>query len=88
MYGCQAGLLTELFSTECRYSGASLGYQIGAIFGGGFAPMISTALIAHYHTSMAVSAYTAVMCLVSLVSVFLLAETNGKAHRAAALAKA
>jgi MFS family permease len=81
MYGCQAALMTELFSTEFRYSGASLGYQIGAIFGGGFAPLIATALFAHYHASGAIAAYMVVLCLVSLVSVFLLAETHSKAHR-------
>ena len=34
MYGPQAAFFAELFSTEVRYSGASLGYQIGAIIGG------------------------------------------------------
>tara|TARA_B110000116_G_scaffold102446_1_gene89174 strand:- start:61 stop:1281 length:1221 start_codon:yes stop_codon:yes gene_type:complete len=38
MYGPQAAFFTELFSTEVRYSGASLGYQLGAIIGGAFAP--------------------------------------------------
>ncbi|MFI4964076.1 MAG: MFS transporter [Caulobacterales bacterium] len=83
MYGCQAALMTELFSTEFRYSGASLGYQIGAICGGGFAPMIATALFAHYKTPMAIAAYMVFLCAVSLVSVFLLAETHGKKHREA-----
>jgi MFS family permease len=81
MYGCQAALMTELFSTEFRYSGASLGYQVGAIFGGGFAPLIATALFDKYHTSAAVAVYMTGLCLVSLVSVFLLAETHGKTHR-------
>ena len=31
MYGPQAAFFTELFSTEVRYSGATLGYQFGAI---------------------------------------------------------
>ena len=44
--------MTELFSTEFRYSGASLGYQIGAICGGGFAPIIATALFAHCPASI------------------------------------
>ncbi|HEX3888346.1 MAG TPA: MFS transporter [Phenylobacterium sp.] len=83
MYGCQAALMTELFSTEFRYSGASLGYQIGAILGGGFAPLIATALFDKYHTSSAVAVYMVILCLTSLVSVFLLAETHGKEHRAA-----
>ena len=30
MYGPQAAFFTELFSTEVRYSGATLGYQFGA----------------------------------------------------------
>jgi metabolite-proton symporter len=76
MYGPQAALFAELFSTEMRYSGASLGYQVGAIFGGGFAPMIATALLAESGTSMAISGYMAALCAVSLVSVFLLSETN------------
>lgn len=46
MYGPMATLFAELFPPEVRYSGASLGYQIGAIFGGGFAPLILTSLLA------------------------------------------
>lgn len=82
MYGPQAALMTELFSTELRYSGASLGYQLGAIFGGAFAPIISTALFEHYKTSMAISAYWAVLCAIAFISVFLLAETNRREARA------
>lgn len=88
MYGPQAALMTELFSTEFRYSGASLGYQIGAIAGGGFAPMISTALYEKYQSAMAISAYWAVLCAVAFVSVFLLSETNKREQRQAAPAKA
>ena len=45
MYGPMATLFAELFPPRVRYSGASLGYSIGAIFGGGFAPMIFTGLL-------------------------------------------
>jgi metabolite-proton symporter len=83
MYGPQAALMAELFDTEFRYSGASLGYQLGAICGGGFAPIIATALLAQYGTSLAISAYMGLLCLVSLISVSLLAETHSRAHRAA-----
>jgi metabolite-proton symporter len=75
-YGPQPALFCELFSTELRYSGASLGYQIGAIFGGGFAPIVATALIARFHTSMSVAVYLAAMYAVSLVSVVLLTESR------------
>jgi MFS family permease len=83
MYGPQAALMTELFSTEFRYSGASLGYQIGAICGGGFAPIIAEALYGKYQSSLAISAYWAVLCAVAFVSVVLLAETNNRAQRLA-----
>lgn len=43
-YGPQAAFFTELFSTEVRYSGASLGYQLGAIVGGALAPTIAVLL--------------------------------------------
>ena len=85
MYGLQAAMMTEMFSTEFRYSGASLGYQIGTIFGGGFAPIIATALFEKHHSSMAISAYMAVLCAVSLASVFILTETHRKEDRMAAV---
>jgi MFS family permease len=88
MYGPQAALMTELFSTEFRYSGASLGYQIGAIFGGGFAPIIAEALFSQYKTSAPISVYWAVLCAVSFLSIVILGETykreNREAERAAA----
>lgn len=74
MYGPQAAFFTELFSTEVRYSGASLGYQIGAIVGGAFAPTIATLLWAEY-SIVWVSAYIAGASLLSLISVRLLTET-------------
>lgn len=69
MYGPQAALFAELFSTEVRYSGATLGYQVGVLLGGGFAPMIATALFAASGNSLSVAGYMAAACLVSLICV-------------------
>ncbi|WEK44955.1 MAG: MFS transporter [Candidatus Sphingomonas colombiensis] len=74
MYGPQAALFAELFPKEVRYSGASLGYQIGAVVGGGLAPIIATALFAHYQSSVPISIYLAAMCAISLISVLLLGK--------------
>ncbi len=74
MYGPQAAFFAELFSTEVRYSGASLGYQVGAIFGGAFAPTIATILWKEYDIVW-VSVYIAIASLLSLISVILLTET-------------
>ena len=76
MYGPQAALFGELFSTRVRYSGASLGYQLGAIFGGGFAPLIATSVYAKFHSTLGIAVYLALASLVSLVSVACLAETS------------
>jgi MFS family permease len=69
MYGPQAALFAELFPKTIRYSGASLGYQIGAVAGGGFAPIIATALYAKYQSSLPISIYLAAACAVSFFSV-------------------
>jgi len=74
MYGPQAAFFTELFSTEVRYSGATLGYQIGAILGGALAPSIAALLWTDYDIIW-VSVYIAVASLLSLVSVYMLTET-------------
>ncbi len=72
MYGPQAALFAELFPVELRYSGASLGYQIGSVLGGGFAPMIATALYARFQSSGAIAVYLFVMCAISLVATVVL----------------
>ena len=74
MYGPQAAFLTELFSTSVRYSGASLGYQLGAIIGGGFAPIIATALLAKYQSTVGISIYMAIACIITIISTALLSE--------------
>ncbi|MEQ8314989.1 MAG: MFS transporter [Gammaproteobacteria bacterium] len=81
MYGPQAAFYTELFSTEVRYSGASLGYQIGAIVGGAFAPTIATILWTEYDIIW-VSVYMAVASLASLICVWMLTETSGNSLNA------
>jgi len=74
MYGPQAAFFTELFSTEVRYSGATLGYQLGAILGGAFAPSIAALLWTDYDIIW-VSVYIAFASVLTLLSVFLLTET-------------
>ena len=74
MYGPQAAFFTELFSTEVRYSGATLGYQFGAILGGAFAPTIAALLWKDYGIFW-VSVYIAFASLLTLFSVMALTET-------------
>ena len=74
MYGPQAAFFTELFSTEVRYSGATLGYQFGAILGGAFAPTIAAFLWNNYGIFW-VSVYISFASLLTVLSVMSLTET-------------
>ncbi|MBC2900383.1 MHS family MFS transporter [Streptomyces sp. PSKA01] len=46
MYGPLGALLTEMFGTRVRYTGASLGYQAATLLGAGFSPLIASSLLA------------------------------------------
>lgn len=72
MYGPQAAIFSDLFPAQIRYSGISLAYQLGSIFGGAFAPVIATGLYAEFKSVAPVSAYMAVLSLISFGSCYLL----------------
>ncbi|MFJ5263000.1 MFS transporter [Streptomyces sp. NPDC088387] len=74
MYGPQAALFAELFTPEMRYTGASLGYQIAAVLGGGLAPFVMVLLLEATGTSMAVSAYIIGLAVIALFSIKVLAD--------------
>ena len=74
-YGPQAAFFAELFEPRYRYSGASFAYAVGAVVGGGFAPLIATALQTATGASWPVSAYMLVVGLISLGALLALRET-------------
>jgi MFS family permease len=45
MYSPMAPMLSEMFGTEVRYTGVSLGYQLSSLLGAGFTPMIAAILV-------------------------------------------
>ena len=76
-YGTLAAMFSELFGANVRYSGASLGYQGAAIFAGGLSPLIATLLLGFSHgASWVLALYLMVMAAISLVSIYLIAETR------------
>jgi MFS family permease len=75
-YGPQSAFFAELFEPRYRYSGASFAYAVGAVVGGGFAPLIATALQTATGASWPVSAYMLVVGLISLGAVLALRETR------------
>jgi MFS transporter, MHS family, shikimate and dehydroshikimate transport protein len=77
MYGPQAAFFSELFGTRVRYSGASLGYQLAAVLGGGLSPFIATALLLEFEgASWPIAAYMLLLALISVVAVYLATETH------------
>ncbi len=83
--GPMAALFANLFATPVRYSGISLAYQIGGIGGGGFAPIIATALVGGYGTTLPIAVYMAVLCAFSFVCTVLLGSRSIAARNAAAI---
>ncbi len=75
MYGPQAALFSEMFSRKVRYSGASLGYQLAAVFAGGLAPIIMVSLLDWTGTSVSVSLYMFAMAALTFFCVYLVTET-------------
>jgi metabolite-proton symporter len=76
MYGPQAAFFSELFGTNVRYSGASLGSQLAAPFAGGLAPLVATSLLSWSGgRPWPVALYMLGMVLITFCSVFLAAET-------------
>ena len=76
IFGPMAAFISETFGTRVRYTGASLGYQTGAVLGGGLSPFIATALLVWSDgASWSVSVYLVLGAMVSLASIYLLTET-------------
>jgi MFS family permease len=77
MYAPQAAFFSELFGTEVRYTGASVGYQLASPFAGGLAPMIAGGLLIWSGGKpWPVAVYLIALAAVTLVSVYLAAETH------------
>ncbi|KLU10989.1 MULTISPECIES: MFS transporter [unclassified Kocuria] len=68
-YGPQSALYAEMFPARVRYSGVSIGYALGSIIGGAFAPMIAQLLLNETGISWTIGVYIAVLAIISLVAV-------------------
>ncbi|MGT8779796.1 MFS transporter [Klebsiella pneumoniae] len=64
-------LCSEIFSANVRYTGITLGYQLGAALAGGTAPLIATGLLAKYDGDWRpVAIYLGVTVAISLLAIF------------------
>lgn len=76
-YGPQAALYAEMFPADIRYSGVSIGYAIGAILGGAFAPMIAELVFGATGMSWTIGAYILGVTIISLIAVSVVKEPKG-----------
>ncbi|MDR6988830.1 MFS family permease [Paenarthrobacter nitroguajacolicus] len=77
-YGPMSAMYAEMFPAQVRYSGISIGYALGAILGGAFAPLIAQALLDSTKWSGSVGLYIMGLCIISAVGVILAKETRGR----------
>ncbi|UZG60224.1 MFS transporter [Rhodococcus opacus] len=66
-YGPQSTLFAEIFRGRVRYSGLSIGYQLGAILGSALTPIATTALLAATGSVTSVAWYMVGACIISLL---------------------
>jgi MFS family permease len=76
-YGPMSALYAEMFPTQVRYSGVSIGYALGAILGGAFAPTIAQALVQATGTALSVGFYIMALTLISITAVTLVRDPRG-----------
>lgn len=76
MFSTEGSYFPELFPTHVRFSGVSIGKQIGAVLGGGMAPLVATMLYAATGTSLAIAGYYAVLALAALIALSFVRDTR------------
>jgi len=76
MFAPESTYFPELFGAQIRYTGASCGFQVAAAIGGGFAPIIATALAAYMGGTAGVSLMLILLALITLIATLFARETK------------
>jgi metabolite-proton symporter len=74
--GVIGAFFSELFGTDVRYSGVSVGYSFASVVAGSLAPIIALSLFREFQSSTPIAVYLAVMALISLAAVWAARETR------------
>jgi MHS family shikimate/dehydroshikimate transporter-like MFS transporter len=78
-FGVGAPWYSELFAARLRYSGASLGFQIGAAISGGLTPFAAATFMAWTGgATWPISVYLIVLAVITFVATMAAPETAGK----------
>ncbi|MGW3473131.1 hypothetical protein ACWDKQ_32780 [Saccharopolyspora sp. NPDC000995] len=76
MQGPLPSFMHELFPLQVRYSGVSLGYQLGSMIGGGFTPITATALYSEFGSYVPVALLVVVAAVLTGASILVLTENR------------
>ncbi|HDR5272053.1 MHS family MFS transporter [Bacillus thuringiensis] len=77
--GAQGAFVAKSFPIHLRYSGISLGSQIGSIISGGIAPLICAFLVNKFGSSYAISGYIICTAIITFAATLLIRDyTNNK----------
>ncbi|WP_239990374.1 MFS transporter [Ignatzschineria cameli] len=60
---------SEIFAPEIRYTGVTLGYQIGAALAGGTAPLIAVSFLSYFDSYVPIALYIMLTGVISLVAI-------------------
>ncbi|MDO5639388.1 MAG: MFS transporter [Neisseria sp.] len=72
-------MFSEIFKSNVRYTGITLGYQIGAALAGGTAPLVATFLLKEFnHSYVPIALYIIFTGVVSLLAIIAVSEAAGK----------
>lgn len=78
-YAVQGTMYAEMFSTRVRYTGMTIGYQLGVALAGGTAPLIAILLLNTFNNSwISVAIYTSITSLISLIALSFVREAKGR----------
>lgn len=77
VYGPLAAMIAECFPANLRYSGTSLGYQLSAAIQG-VSPLLCVYLLNTFSSSVPISIYLIVACLISIVAVSMLGKNTNQ----------
>lgn len=70
-------MFSEIFDAKVRYTGITLGYQIGAALAGGTAPLVATALLLEFNNSwIPIALYIMLTAIISLISVWAIRDSK------------
>jgi metabolite-proton symporter len=81
-YGTMPTFFAHVFPPEVRYTGMSVGYTLGTVFGSGLAPIIATWLYDSTGTSTSIALYMTAAGVVGAVATLFLSERAADPERA------